>query len=136
MNFLTATITAAAAGVIGPQQLSLNAAPRNITIQANFTYVASAATSVDAYFQTSLDNGATWVDVAEFNFTTASARKIANLSALTPKTTLVTPTDGSLSANTCVDGVLGPLFRVKYTSVGTYGAGTTLAIDVATDQVK
>jgi hypothetical protein len=33
-----------------------------------------------------------------------------------------------MSANSAQQGVIGDLFRVKYTSVGTYGAGTTLVV--------
>lgn len=101
---------------------------RGVTIQAAFTYVASAATSATAYVQTTLDGGTTWVDIVCFSFTTASATKIANLRRTTPVTTLATPTDGALTANTSVDGILGDQLRVKWASVGTYGAGTTLLI--------
>jgi hypothetical protein len=80
--------------------------------------------------QTSLDGGLTWIDVAEAGFTTASARKVYNLSALTPVTTVYTPTDGTLAANTAKDGVLGNWYRVKYTTVATYAGGTTLTVDV------
>lgn len=101
---------------------------RGVTIQANFTYVASAATTVTAYVQSTLDGGVTWFDVVAFQFTTASAIKIANLRRTTPVTTIATATDGTLTANTCVDGALGDQLRVKWVSVGTYGAGTTLLI--------
>ena len=103
---------------------------RNLVVQATFTY-GSGGTTVDAYVQTSLDGGATAIDIANFHFTTASLRKAFNLSALTPVTTQATPTDGSLSANTAVDGLLGPLFRVKYQSSGTYAGGTTVRVDVS-----
>lgn len=46
-----------------------------------------------------------------------------------------TATDGTLSANTAQDGILGPQFRVKYESTGTYGADTALSIDVAGDSI-
>jgi hypothetical protein len=133
MNILTLPITGAVAAQLSGL-VKLNAQPRNLTVQANFTY-GSGGTSVDAYLQTSVDGGATWTDVAEFNFTTASARKLYNLSAQTAKTTAVSPTDGSLTANTSVDGILGPEFRVKYTTVGTYAGGTNLAIDISSDQI-
>jgi hypothetical protein len=57
----------------------------------------SGGTSIKAYIQTSLDQGATWIDVACVAFTAASATKALNLSGLTPKTTQVTPTDGALA---------------------------------------
>lgn len=102
--------------------------PLALDLQAKFTYVASAATSVTAYVQTTLDNGLSWMDVYCFQFTTASDTKVGNLSGLTPKTTPVSITDGTLTANTGLDGFLSDQYRVKVTSVGTYGAGTTLVI--------
>lgn len=126
-----AITTAIALGQAGGQ-LQLNDAARSLCAQANFTY-GSGGTTVDAYLQTSLDGGATWIDIAEFHFTTASARYVFNLSGLTPVTTEYTPTNGSLSANTAQDGILGPLFQVQLVTVGTY-AGTTLRIDVAAQE--
>lgn len=134
MNILPPlTITAALAAAATPA-VALNGSPRNLTIQATFAY-GSGGTSADAYVQTSLDGGVTWCDIANFHFTTASLRKIFNLSAATPVTTQATPSDGSLAANTSVDGILGPLYRVKYVTVGTYAGGTTLRVDVAADQI-
>lgn len=127
-NLLIKTITTAQAAALGPVLQSRDSQRQAVAIQGNFTY-GSGGTSADAYVQTSLDSGATWTDVVNFHFTTASARFIYNLSGLTPKTTEVVPTDGALAANTSLDGVVGPLWRVKYTTVGTYAASTTLTID-------
>ncbi len=126
-TLLTASITTAAAGVLGSTFSGFSAA-QAMTFQAKFTYVASSATSVDAYIQTSLDGGLTWCDIAEFNFTTASATKTQNVSGMTVINASATVTDGTLTANTSINGMLGDQLRVKYTSVGTYGAGTTLVI--------
>jgi hypothetical protein len=49
-------------------------------IQANFTFGSGGAT-VSAWVQTTFDGGATWVDAANFSFTTASAIKVFNLNA-------------------------------------------------------
>ena len=106
--------------------------PTNIVLQGTFTY-GSGGTSADAWVQTSLDGGTTWIDTADFHFTTASARFIFNLSSQTPVTTEYTPTDGTLSANTAKDGILGPMWRVKSTTVGTYGGSTTLRVDAFTN---
>lgn len=102
--------------------------PTNMVLQGTFSY-GSGGTSADAWVQTSLDGGGTWIDVANFHFTTSSARFVYNLNSQTPVTTEYTPTDGSLAANTAKDGIIGPLWRVKYTTVGTYGGATTLRID-------
>jgi hypothetical protein len=107
---------------------------RNVAVQANFVY-GSGGTTVDAWLQTSFDGGVTWADIAQFRFTTASARKAFNLSSLTPVTTQATPTDGTLAANTAVDGLIGSALRVKYASAGTYAGGTTLSVDVSTSRL-
>jgi hypothetical protein len=104
------------------------ALPTNIVLQGTFTY-GSGGTSADAYVQTSVDAGATWTDVAEFHFITASARFLYNLSSATPVTAEYTPTDGSLTANTSKDGLIGSMWRVKYSSTGTYAGGTALRVD-------
>jgi hypothetical protein len=69
--------------------------------------------------------------VAECGFTTATARKGYNVSGLTGGAAALTLSDGSLAANTALaQGIMGNKWRVKYTTVGTYAGGTTLAVDV------
>ena len=99
------------------------------TIEAKL-YYGSGGTSLKAWVQVTLDDGATWIDIACFAFTTSSAVKVINLSGLTPKTTAVTPTDGALADDTCVDGVLGSAMRVKLTSTGTY-SNTIISVKVS-----
>lgn len=94
--------------------------------QARLAY-GSGGTSIKAYLQTSVDQGVTPIDIATFTFTTASAVKARNLSALTPKTTDVVPGDAVLTDDTSVDGILGDRFRVKVVSVGTYAGSTVLS---------
>jgi hypothetical protein len=38
-----------------------------------------------------------------------------------------------LTANTCKDGLLGNLYRAKYTTTGTYAGNTSVRIDLMTD---
>jgi hypothetical protein len=122
--------TAVSALVTAPEQFR-DGNPESAIIQGTFTY-GSGGTTANAWVQTSVDEGATWTDVANFSFTTASVRALFNLSALTVKTTQLTAvTDGSLAANTALDGFLGPLWRVKYTTTGTYAGGTVLRVDMA-----
>ena len=122
------TITTAVTSALSPVITFSRQPPRRATFQANFVY-GSNGTNVTAYVQTSFDGGSTWSDIACFQFTTSSARKAANLSSATPVTTLASLTDGSLTANTCVDGLIGDRFRVKYSSTGTYAGSTSLQID-------
>ncbi|CAN7693437.1 hypothetical protein LJR030_003672 [Rhizobium sp. LjRoot30] len=89
------------------------------TLQCEFTY-GSGGASCKVYAQVSLDNGLTWIDVACFAFTTASAVKVINLSARTPVTVPITPTQASLPDNTFVDGILGATMRAVVVSAGNY----------------
>jgi len=125
---LTTAVTAQTTGTL---QFSNTYVPTNALIQGTFTY-GSGGTSADAWVQTSADNGTTWIDVADFHFTTSNARFAYNLSSLTPVTTQYTPTDGTLSANTAKDGIIASLWRVKVTTVGTYAGGTALRVDIVT----
>lgn len=98
-----------------------------VTLQVRFAY-GSGGTKVTVYVQTSLDQGATWVDIACVTFTTASGQKMLNLSGLTPKTTAATPTDGAMTDDTALDGVLGDRLRCKVVSTGTYAGSSSLAV--------
>lgn len=87
-------------------------------LQANFNYGSSGGTSIKVVFETSLDQGVTWLEVARVAFATSSEENVVNLSGLTPKTTILTP--GVLSDDTAVDGILGDRFRARIITVGTY----------------
>lgn len=97
-----------------------------LTLQAVFTY-GSGGTTAKAWVQTSFDAGATWMDIASFAFTTATARRLYNLTSVAV-TAIATPGDGVLADNTAVNGFLGALYRVKLTTTGTYAGDTTLVI--------
>ena len=99
-----------------------------VTLQANFTYGTSGGTSVKVDIETSLDS-TSWVPIARFAFTTASAEKLFNLSGLTPKTTVVVP--ATLSDDTCLDGILGDRLRAKITTSGTYVGNTSISVRAA-----
>jgi len=143
MNLLPATtITTAVSPAVVTPWVPLNGTPRNLSIQANLVY-GSGGTSVDVYVQTSLDSKGTATDIANFHFTTASARYGCNITTNSPLGTALssatapdkqTPnnalTDGSMSSNTAQDGLLGPYIRVKYQSSGTYAGSTTIQVDV------
>lgn len=93
-----------------------------VTLEARFGY-GSGGTSCSALVQTTLD-GTNWIDIASFDFTTASAVKHCNLEGLLSKAVTAY---AALTANTVYDGVLGDQLRCVVTSVGTY-ANTTLSV--------
>lgn len=132
-TLLNAAITTAQAIAAVPNPLLLVDAPTSLIVQANFTY-GSGGTTVDAFLQTSVDGGITWIDIAQFHLTTASARFVYTLNSQTPVTTEYTPTDGALAANTAKDGILGPIYQVKLASTGTYAGSTMLRIDVSAQE--
>lgn len=76
--------------------------------------------SIKAYLQTSLDQGTTPIDIACVVFGLAGEVQALNFSALTPKLTQVTPTDGALADDTAIDGILGDRFRLKAITTGSY----------------
>jgi hypothetical protein len=101
---------------------------KSVTVEARFAY-GSGGTTCKVWIQTTHDGGTTWDDVASFAFTTASSLKKINLSALTPITSQVTPTDGSMADNTAQDGMLGSAMHAKITTTGTY-SNTVLSVKI------
>jgi hypothetical protein len=130
MMLLSKTITTALTASASAPAQSREGNPESAIIQAVFTY-GSGGTTFSLWVQSSLDDGTTWFDIFNLSGTTVSITKMANLSALTPVTTLYTPTNGSLSANTVENGFLGPQFRTLLTTTGTYAGSTSLRVDVA-----
>lgn len=119
---ITTAVTATQAG----DTITGLGAPSGMSVEAILAYVASSATSIKAYVQTSLDGGSTWYDVMCFAFTTASASKYLSCVGNKEVNTAVTLSQAALSDNTSINGRLGDQVRFIVTSVGTYGAGTRL----------
>jgi hypothetical protein len=103
-------------------------APTSMSVEGRFTYVASAATSADVYIQTTID-GSNWFDVANFHWTTASAWVLSNVitSAAVANTSLGS---GTLSSNTAPGGTLTNQYRCYITTVGTYGSGSNVTVNI------
>lgn len=85
----------------------------------------SGGGEVRAYLQTDIPDG-TVADIACVLFSTASEQKLINFSALTPKLTQMAPTDGTLTDDTAIDGLLGTMLRLKVVVSGTAYAASTL----------
>jgi len=94
-----------------------------LSVEANFVQ-GTDGTSVTCYVQTSVDGGSNWIDVMSFQFTTTTARKVGTVRYNLTSGGVITPADGSLTANTVQDGVVGPLVRLKTVVVGTYTNGS------------
>lgn len=94
-------------------------------LQCNFTY-GSGGSTLKVVIETTLDQGTTWIEVARFAFTTASAEKLFNLSALTPKIAAVTP--AALSDDAALDGILGDRWRARKIVTGTYAGNSSVSV--------
>ena len=120
-------VTTAVAGQVSSERL-LPMGTRALAVQVNFTY-GSGGTSAKLYVQTSLDKGITWIDIACFALTTASARRASVVHLTTALAANVTPADGALADNTILNGLLGDRVRTKLTTVGTYAGNTRIQVD-------
>ena len=100
-----------------------------LLMMAKFDYT-SGGTTAKAYVQTSIDGGTTWIDIACFAFATSDETRLMKVLATDDLTDNTTPTDGSLTDDTTLSGVIGDLIRAKLVVVGTYASSTlTLAIE-------
>jgi hypothetical protein len=134
-ELISLQITTASGPLVSPiYQTRSGPSGTNAVIQCIFTY-GSGGTTADAYVQTSIDGGNSWIDVAHCSYATASLKGIYNVVSNTPHATAVVPTDGSgPTANTANDGIIGSMWRVKYVTVGTY-VGTSLRVDIGTNRM-
>lgn len=123
---INATLAGAVAADVSAGVFALGERVESVALLAKFVR-AGGGTTTQAWVQTSFDGGTTWMDIATFAFTTTTATRLFNLTAAAV-TSIATPTDGSLADNTCVNGFLGDLFRVKLTTVGTYTGASSLTI--------
>lgn len=120
------TLGSSAAGAVQALIDRLNGMT-SVSVQATFVY-GSAGTTVVAVVQTSLDQGASWIDILRFDFATSNAKKVGNVSAagaLAPAAVAALGAEGKL------DGILGDRLRVKVTSTGTYAGNTSLSMRAA-----
>jgi hypothetical protein len=73
----------------------------------------------------------TWIDIMNFHLTTAALTKVSVVTtAIAPAAQAAAPTDGTMSSNTVLNGVLGSQVRVKLITASTVYSGlTSIQID-------
>ena len=98
-----------------------------LTIKARFAYISGSGTC-KLYIQSSSDNESTWDDVAAVAFANTPETIMLNFSKLTPKLTQLTPTDGAMSDDTAIDGIITSRMRCKIVTTGTYSGSTVLTV--------
>lgn len=102
----------------------------SVTLFVEFD-VGSGGTSCSVIVETSLNGGDDWIEIAQFDFTTADARKTANIAATAAAAVAAVTALGTEGKR---DGVLGDRLRARVTSVGTYAGGTTVSVRAAVRQ--
>lgn len=130
VQLLSATLAAAVAGSTSTPITGL-AGMKHATVIAVFVRVGGGTTA-KFWVQTSLDGGATWIDIMCFAFTTTTATKVSGVDGAIALAAAVTPSDGTLADDTIVNGLIGDRLRVKYTTTGTYTGASTIAIGAVT----
>ena len=122
-------LTAMGAGTFTGDEVSIPMNANVISCQATFTR-AGGGTTTDVFIQTSLDNGSTWIDIMQFALTTTTVTKISSVRPFIAMAANVTPTDGGLSDNTILDGLIGDRLRAKTVVVGSYTGASSLTLNV------
>jgi hypothetical protein len=131
--FLNTAITTAVTGQVGQVfQVRGRLAERPAIMSAQATVAGTLGTTIQWWLQTSLDQGLTWCDALSFSHTTAG--RAAGAVCSTPSTAAVVVTDGAAASGFVQAGLFGNLWRVKYTTTGTWTAGN-LKIDVDSDGI-
>jgi hypothetical protein len=125
VKILNATLAAAVTADVTAGVFEIGRA-ESLTLHGVIT-VAGGGTTAKAWVQTSIDGGATWMDIANYAFTTSTATRAYHLTAAAV-TSIATPTDGTLADNTAVNGFLGNVVRVKLTTTGTYTGASSFVI--------
>jgi len=122
-------LTNTTAGTYTSDAISIPMGASVIMTQAAFVR-GGGGTTCDVFIQTSVDNGTSWIDVMQFAFATTTVTKISGVRPYIALAANVTPSDGGLSDNTILDGVIGDRLRVKTVVVGTYSSTSTLDVDI------
>lgn len=123
-------LTITTAGEFTGEMIPFVGGATELVVQAVFDY-GSGGTSVTVWVQTSIDGGATWLDIACFQFTTADDEVVIPLTTAMPAAPTTTG-DGVLAPDEIINGLIGDALRVKGESIGTYAGDTTLTIKALT----
>lgn len=97
------------------------------SLQVRFAY-GSGGTQTNVFVQTSVDQGQSFFDIANIQFTTTSGVELINLSGLNSVTTPVAPTNLALAAGTVLNGPIGDRLQVCVVSTGTYSGQTLVSV--------
>jgi hypothetical protein len=102
-------------------------ANKDLVEPANLVETAAA---YNVFVQTTLDDGVTWCDIMNFLFTSFDLIKIHAVKLNTALAANVTPTDGGMSGNSILSGLIGNKIRLKTVTTDVYD-GALIVVDVA-----
>jgi hypothetical protein len=121
--------TIAAAGTITGTDYSITNA-KYLTVQSKFLYGAGG-TAVKVFIQTTLDGGATWINIVSHAFLLAAATKVSSVTSdVAPAAQAFAPSDSVLTDDAIIQGVIGSRIRAKVVSTGTYSGATSIDVRV------
>ncbi len=100
-----------------------------VTLFVDFDYRGGGTTAI-VIVQTSLNQGSDWIDIARFDFATASRQAVCNLTSVAKGVTTVV----ALAAEGVLDGILGDRLRAKRTTTGTYTLNTAVSVRASVRQ--
>ena len=122
-------LTITASRTIVGEEVAIGPGTRSLAVQSTFAY-GSSGTSCKTYVQTSIDGGTTWADISCHAFATTAAKKVSAVRTHIALAAGVTPSDGTLTDNTILDGLLGDRMRCKTVVVGTYAGASSIKVSV------
>lgn len=129
---LNVPVTTAVSLLVGPTY-QLRGGPGSAMIPSSMTAQGTCAGTVGAsmtwWLQASIDGGGSWCDALAFTHTGAGRAVGVVLSNPTAGVAPAAPTDGLATPPFVQNGIYSGLWRVKYTTVGTWTLGN-LRIDV------
>lgn len=107
--------------------------PSSMAVQG--TCAGTSGTSMTWWLQTSFDGGGSWADALAFAHVAAGRACGIVLSNPSAGVAPAAPTDGTAAPPFVQNGIFGNLWRVKYTTVGTWTAGGNLRIDAISNMI-
>jgi hypothetical protein len=105
------------------------------SMAAQGTCVGTAGASMTWWLQTSFDGGGSWCDALAFSHVAAGRACGVVLSNPTAGVAPAAPTDGAAAPPFVQNGIYADLWRIKYSSVGTWANGN-LRIDAFSNGIE
>lgn len=119
--------------VAGTYLYALEGAPMHAKaarMQVDLDFGTAGGTLIKNFLQTSFDDGRTWQDIMNLEVGVADLRVIGYVNRNIVAAVQNPATDGTLAANTIINGLFGAHWRLKQIITGTYHADNILRIDV------